>query len=105
MAAEEKAAAPSGKIPWPDDKVDASHLFTFIALQLGGDHPDPARSHRAYDRAFTLEQFIEKARLSGKIKRYVYKNPQTGEPLAYAYNRDDVMRLIGEAPKTDPLKG
>jgi hypothetical protein len=99
MAGEGKAA-PGGKIPWPDNMIDANQLYLVIAKELGADNPDPARSHRAYDRALTLEQVVDKARQEGKIKRYVYKDPKTGEPLAYGYNRDDVLRLIGQAPKS-----
>jgi hypothetical protein len=92
--------APARNIPWPDNMIDASQVFMAIAKELGGDSPDPARSHRAYDRALTLEQYIEKVRADGKLKRYVYKDPKTGEPLAYGYNRDDIMRIIGQAPKS-----
>ncbi len=84
------------KIPWPDYMVDASKLFPVITRELGAK-PNEAVSHRLYERAFTIEQFIEKARQDGKIKRYVYKHPDTGEPMAYGYNRDDVIRLIGLA--------
>ncbi|HVA25414.1 MAG TPA: hypothetical protein VMW62_13605, partial [Chloroflexota bacterium] len=74
-------AASSNKVTWPEHIIDASKLFATIAGQLGAGSTSPA-SHKIYDRAFTIEQYIEKARHDGKIKRYVYKDPATGEPLA-----------------------
>ena len=83
-------------IPWPAFMVDAGKLFPIITCQLGAEPNQPV-SHRLYERAYTIEQYIEKARQDGMIKRYVYKHPDTGEPMAYGYNREDVMRLIGLA--------
>jgi hypothetical protein len=91
-------ATTNKKITWPDYIVDASKLFATIANQLGAN-PNSPNSHRIYDRAFTIEQYVEKARQEGKIKRYVYKHPETGETLAYGYHRDDLKRLIDQTSK------
>ncbi|MFI5267496.1 MAG: hypothetical protein ACHQ7M_08985, partial [Chloroflexota bacterium] len=91
-------AANTNKITWPEHIVDASKLFAAIASELGANPNSPA-SHRIYDRAFTIEQYVEKARQDGKIKRYVYKHPDTGEPMAYGYHRDDLKRLIDQTSK------
>lgn len=91
-------AANAKKILWPEYIVDANRLFAAIASELGADPKSPA-SHKIYDRAFTIEQYIEKARHDGKIKRYVYKDPKTGETLAYGYHRDDIRRLIDQSSK------
>ena len=88
-------AANTKKITWPEYIIDASKLFATIAGQLGANPNSPA-SHRIYDRAFTIEQYIEKARRDGKIKRYVYKDPETNEAIAYGYHRDDLKRLIDQ---------
>jgi hypothetical protein len=86
----------ASKIPWPDYLIDASQLFALIARELGAVSDAPI-SPRVYDRAFTIEQYIDKARRDGKIKRYVYKHPGTGEAMAYGYSREDVVRLVNQA--------
>jgi hypothetical protein len=91
-------AANTNNITWPEHIIDASKLFATIAGQLGAN-PNSPTSHRIYDRAFTIEQYIEKARKDGKIKRYVYKHPDTGEAVAYGYHRDDIARLIEQTSK------
>ena len=87
----------TANVTWPEHIVDASKLFTHIASVLGADPKSPA-SHRIYDRAYTLEQYVEKARKDGKLKRYIYKDPKTGEALAYGYHRDDILKLIHHSP-------
>ena len=91
-------AAETKKIPWPEEIIDASRLFAAIAGELGVNPSSPA-SHKIYDRAFTIEQYIEKARQAGKIKRYVYKDPKSGEALAWGYHRDDLKRIIDQSSK------
>lgn len=92
-------AANTKKIEWPEYIIDATRLYAAIANELGADPKSPS-SHKIYDRAFTIEQYIEKARHDGKIKRYVYKDPKTNEALAYGYHRDDVKRLIDQSSKS-----
>ena len=91
-------AASAKRIPWPEYIVDANRLFGAIAAELGGG-ADGSGSHKIYDRAYTIEQYIEKARQKGKIKRYIYQDPRTGEVLAYGYHRDDIKRLIDQSSK------
>jgi hypothetical protein len=86
----------SDNVTWPDHLVDATRLFAEIAKELGAT-PGLPPNHRIYDRAYTIEQFIDEMRRKGKIKRYVYKDPDTGEPKAFGYDRSDIRKMIQQA--------
>ena len=84
--------APTLAWTWPEDIVDASRLCEVLGFQTG----DPEIiGTEAADQIANLEAAVERARISGRIKRLSAKNPSTGEVAAYGYRRADVRRVVG----------
>jgi hypothetical protein len=77
---------------WPEDMVDATRLCEILGYRTGD--PDVIGDEAA-TQVSNLEAAVERARISGRIKRLSAKNPTTGEVAAYGYRRADVRRVVG----------
>ncbi|GEM_PF-4846943 len=77
---------------WAEDMVDASKLCEI----LGYSTSDPkVVGDDAADKIIRMEAAVERARISGRIRRFSVLNTATGEVLAYGYKRADVRRILG----------
>ena len=80
------------KVKWPSDMVDAERLFEILGHQVG----DPSIiGQDEFEKVVNLTAAVDRARISGRIRRYTYKDTATGEVVAYGYKREDVKRIIG----------
>jgi hypothetical protein len=77
---------------WPEDMVDATRLCEILGYRTGD--PDVIGDEAA-TQVSNLEAAVERARISGRVKRLSAKNPTTGEVAAYGYRRADVRRVVG----------
>lgn len=77
---------------WPDDVVDASRLFEVLGYRSGA--PEVVGSEVA-ERIRAMEAAVERARISGRIRRLSARRPGTEDAVAYGYRRADVRRAIG----------
>lgn len=84
--------SPSVAWTWPEDMVDATRLCEILGYTTGD--PDVIGDEAA-QQVLNLEAAVERARLSGNIKRLSAKNPSTGEVSALGYRRADVRRVVG----------
>ena len=77
---------------WPEEMVDETRLFEVVGYSSG----DPSIiGPEAYQKVRSLEAAVDRARVSGRLKRFTAKNAQTGEITAYGYRRADVLKVIG----------
>jgi hypothetical protein len=72
--------------------VDATRLCEILGYRTGD--PDVIGDEAA-TQVSNLEAAVERARISGRVKRLSAKNPTTGEVAAYGYRRADVRRVVG----------
>ena len=79
--------------------VDATRLCEILGYRTAdADVVGP----EAAEQIANLEAAVERARISGRIKRLSAKNRTTGEVAAFGYRRADVRRAVGiDRPPSD----
>jgi len=72
--------------------VDESRLCEILGYRT----PDPnIIGTKAAETIATAVAAVDRARISGRLKRFSAKNPKTGDVAAYGYRRADVRRILG----------
>jgi len=81
----------SGRLPLPGDMVDADwlcELLGFRTAEAGVLGPE------AHTKLATFERAVEDARMVGRIKRFVVRDPTTHQPIGYCYRKQDLLGLL-----------
>ena len=77
---------------WPEDIVDAERLFEVLGYHTSNPQIVGLEASGLIVRA---EEAVERARISGRVRRLSVKDSKTGEVAAYGYRRADVRRILG----------
>ena len=78
--------------PWPDHLVDTKKVFGFLTQHLGiAGQSTITRKHHL---AFSLENAIHRAHQNGALKRFVVKDPNSGDVLGHGYHRQELENFL-----------
>ena len=77
---------------WPEHLVDTKRVFGFITEHLGiAGQSTITRKHHL---ALSLEHAIERAHQGGVLRRFVVKDPTSGEVIGHGYHRDELKDFL-----------
>jgi len=77
---------------WPEHVVAEDRVHEILGHKSGDR---AALAPHDHERLSRFKDLIQRATLSGRVRRLVLKDPESGEVLGRGYYRNDLRKIIG----------